>query len=461
MVKWEDLFEALAGRDPKQALQAATELPALMAREGALKAVLAQLANTDPEDAMQHAEAIAEPSVRASVQESVLKQWLQTDRSAAWEHVLKMPKGLARLRLAQEWGLQLAAEEASQARASIATVEDEQMRVAAWKGPAVALAKTDLDRARHALEQLQGDFSGVGQQRIYFSGGSGGSNFQAALARAAKTVVMHLAESDAAAALDFVVSMNSKSSMFEHDLGTVIGKKLVRDDPAYLAERLGTLPDSSLRNSLTMQLTRELPDPLASLKWANDLEGTARGTALNSLLQRLGSSDLATVVSAIPEFEAMEAEKQAAVLETWVDSSQMLSAERLEEARQWLTTHPEHEAFSRAYSNFTNQMARTNLDQAVEFVENLEASPRRQGAIGGLLGHLGNSSPMDYDAMIYWIGQSQSEKTQQFWLNIMAKDWMTKDPEAAIQWFGNSEWKPAEWDQMLSRHHRNQGGTQK
>ncbi len=450
VVSWKDLFGRLAKQSVPRALDLAKELTNPLAKQEALRAVLGEEAKAFPENAMDHAGTISNTSIRENVMEAIARQWLQTDRTAAWEVIEKMEPSLKKLALVKQAGLAWARQSPEEAAAWAETLTDPSLKRAAWIGLAVAFSKTDVQRARHAFEQLGGQFQDLEQRRIYVSGGSSGYGLRGedSLEAATKAVTMALAETDMREAIAFVETF---SSLHKH-IGYDLAKQWVRRDPEGMAAYIREAPDSQMKSYLTSRYADEVEDPIAALTWARELDGRAGESAFRTLFRRLGESDFDRGINALSEIENLTPKDQNSALSALLDLSVgRRTLEELNHAKAWIEAEPEPEAFSQAYRELTTQMAYSDEAQAISLVDDLDTGPARQEAIGGLLGFLGNQSPMQHEKVLHWIGQSESERTQQFWLKILAKDWLGKDPDTAKRVIPKAGLNKEDWERLLSR----------
>ena len=456
VVSWKELYTALAKRDADQALQGAAELMDPVAQEESLKAVLGHIARTDPEQALARMQEL--DNVRPNLMESIVGSWLESDREEAWKAILKFKPGFGRLQMTRQAGMAWAKHAPEEAEAWAGSVNDAAMKRAAWIGLAVAFSKTDVPRARAAIDQLGGDLTDTGPNWIYVSQGSAGGvvGGKESLEAVVKAVAMGLANESFAEAFEFASTFNSSGR--RHQLTYPLSQRWIREDPKGMAEFILEAQDPQTRSVLASFYAKEVADPIAALPWAKSLDPVARYSAVLQLFGRLGETNADAAIEALSEIEGSPAETQSRAVTAILGHSSRRTVAELEKVRAWIDEHPEREAFGEAYRELTGHMAWADVDRAAGLVETLEPGLLRQEAVAGVLGFLGNQSPMNHQTVLHWIQESKAEKTQQFWLEIMARDWLANDPETAKRVVPRTGLRQEVWERLLSRQQTNQPG---
>ena len=440
----------------ERALHEASEITSAVAREKAYHGALASLTEEDPERCLRLAGQHLGDTARREVSEKALASWLQTDPSAAWDAIEETPSAADRLRFTREAGRQWALLDPEGVGVWIDSIADEVTRRSALTGVAISFSKTDIDRAIEVFEKLNWDVTD--HQPEWLEGprsksGMGDSS-EETLGKAAHHVALSLIGRSFEEALAFADRFKGERDEFNTRYEIV--RQWLQKDPQGMSDHIQRSPDSRIRGFLAHSYAAKMSDPGQAVAWAKALDGEAREAAMRSAFHKAFEGDASEAIELLPELEGLPASVRMGALEMlW--SGRRKTLPQLQAVHEWLVAQPDYNTdLAEGFRNLVNGMAYADLDHAVEVLEQLDQGAPREAAIGGLLGFLGNASLMDFDACLHWIGQSQSERTRQFWLKIVAEKWLAKDPDRAVKAMPQTGISKEVWEQLVSRHERNQ-----
>ncbi len=444
LINWGDLFETLAKRDLTTATEAAQAMPPSRNQDRALFAVAMATMASDPQAGL----AMLEGRSRVPL----LQKWLAADWEGGFQAIQAEPKSIGKLTLMRETAGDYWKRHSEKAKAWAFAIKDPQLRRAALSGLAVAAAESDPLQAKAIFDALGWDVRDPDATTSYVSGGSGQVRGSVeTLENAAQQVITAVSKSDRHEALSLLG--NVKGIGNEQRLLDVIATPWMSEDRQGFEKAIRAQPSGKLRTSLARWYASALvsDNPNEALQWVTENAALSEEIVIQQVFGDWQQSDPQAAREAYLDHEFPNSAWKDACFESALRTSLSDPAD-LAKLQDWLGSQADQYDLPRIHERLGNALAEHDLESAAAWVDRLEPSQARQSAIQGVVEQLFNGEHANPQETLAWIEQLPDSSTQQFWLNHLAKQWITTDAETAFATLPNTALSERNFNRLAGRH---------
>ncbi|MEY3894894.1 MAG: hypothetical protein RLZZ214_413, partial [Verrucomicrobiota bacterium] len=440
---YQTLFQKWAKDDPEAAIAKLNLIKGTSNRQQALQGIAAALVTSDPQRAITLLDGMPPGQGRGNILSSITSAWMSHDSDAAIAWINSLPPA-DKSKALQNSYWQLIQEDPAKAAKFLSSLPANSQTSNQFSNLAGQWAQQDLEAARKWVESLpagrtreramNGIISTLAQtdpaQAAAMLGGAVVTNQNSGQVG---TIVGAWIKTDQTAALAWLDSLDLRGDTQRNVHSQFLQNWVNEDAPAASRYALGIQDEKSRQQAISSLVGAwGRNDPQAAREWImTTLDGDAKNSSLNSLIQGLSHQDYTTALRYYQEATANLPPE--AVEKNFGSTASQIARNWLQHdpkaAGQWVMSLPQGESRSSSVRSMVDDLGDYDIKGAAEFVGTLAAGKERDRAVGALVSDLGDHG--DPESAFDWAASITDTSSRESLIRTAANQWKEYDRAAA------------------------------